>query len=235
MSNQRPALQNSAIVKDRDPALASFMSGTFLHMAAGLGITAAIAWMCSTDADLVRFLMQPGMRLGLFLGILALTFAMRWISTRAGSGVAALAYYAITAAFGLALCWIPTAYQGLDILRAFLMTTCGFLGLALYGYTTKRDLGPMGAFMMMGLFGIIIGGLVNLFLGSAPMAWALSVIGLLVFSGLTAYDVQKIKEMHNPADSPGEAAAKSIRGALELYLDFINLFLYVLRFVAGRR
>ena len=135
---------------------------------------------------------------------------------------------------GLSLSSIFLIYTGQSIVQTFFVTAASFGGLSLYGYTTKRDLSGMGSFLIMGLFGLIIASIVNIFLGSSALDFAISVIGVLIFAGLTAWDTQKIKEMYFEADGAEVAGRKAIMGALTLYLDFINLFLFMLRFLGNR-
>ena len=138
---------------------------------------------------------------------------------------------------GLSIAWIFAAFTGVSIAQTFLATAAGFAGLSLWGYTTKRDLTGMGSFLMMGLIGLIVAMLINLFIASSALAFAISVIGILIFAGLTAYDTQRIKTEYlahaNAMDS--EWLQKSaIMGALNLYLDFINLFMFLLSFLGNR-
>src|SRR5207248_2809184 len=136
---------------------------------------------------------------------------------------------------GPSLAGIFLVYTGVSIASTFFITAAMFLGTSLYGYTTGRDLSGMGSFMFMGLIGIIVAGLVNMFLASPALQFAISVIGVLVFTGLTAYDTQRIKEMYSANDDGTIAGKKAIMGALALYLDFLNLFLFMLQFMGQRR
>ncbi|HEX5935752.1 MAG TPA: Bax inhibitor-1/YccA family protein, partial [Pseudorhizobium sp.] len=135
---------------------------------------------------------------------------------------------------GLSLSTIFLAYTGASIASTFFASAAAFGALSLYGYTTKKDLSGMGSFLIMGLFGLIIASLVNIFLQSSAMGFAISVIGVLIFAGLTAYDTQKIKEMYFDGDDVVVAGRKAIMGALTLYLDFINLFMFLLQFLGNR-
>jgi FtsH-binding integral membrane protein len=126
-------------------------------------------------------------------------------------------------------------YTAASITRVFFIAAAMFGAVSLYGYTTQRDLSGMGSFMMMGLFGLIIASLVNIFLQSSGLQWALSIIGVIIFTGLTAWDTQKIKEFYDPMDDGTVAGRKAVMGALSLYLDFINIFLFLLRLVGDRR
>ena len=136
---------------------------------------------------------------------------------------------------GLSMSFIFVAYTGTNIARVFFITAGSFAGLSLYGYTTKRDLSPFASFLMVGLIGIILASLVNIFLHSTGLQFAVSVIGVLVFAGLTAYDTQSIKELYFAGDDAGVATRKSVMGALRLYLDFLNLFLMLLQLFGSNR
>ena len=136
---------------------------------------------------------------------------------------------------GLMLSSIFLQYTASSITRTFFISAASFGALSLYGYTTQRDLSPIGSFLIMGLFGLILAMLVNIFLGSQGLAFAISAIGVLIFAGLTAWDTQRIKEMYSVNDDGTVAGRKAVMGALSLYLDFINLFLFLLRFMGNRR
>src|SRR5262249_30944090 len=136
---------------------------------------------------------------------------------------------------GLSLASIFLVYTGASITRVFFISAAAFGALSLYGYTTQRDLTGVGSFMFMGLIGIIIASLVNIFLKATGLDWPISIIGVVVFAGLTAYDTQSIKEMYSPMDDGTVGGRKAVMGALRLYLDFINLFLMLLRLMGDRR
>ena len=136
---------------------------------------------------------------------------------------------------GLSLATIFLVYTGASIARVFFISAATFGAMSLYGYTTQRDLTGFGSFLFMGLIGIIIASLVNIFLHSSGLDWVISVVGVLVFTGLTAYDTQSIKEMYDANDDGTVAGRKAVMGALRLYLDFINLFLMLLRLFGDRR
>jgi len=136
---------------------------------------------------------------------------------------------------GLSLSYIFVLYTNASVARVFFITAGTFAGMSLYGYTTKRDLTSMGSFMVMGLFGLILAMLVNLFMQSAALYFAISLIGVVIFVGLTAWDTQKIKEMYSASDAADVSTKKAILGAFQLYLDFINLFVMLLRLMGSRR
>jgi FtsH-binding integral membrane protein len=145
-----------------------------------------------------------------------------------------MTFWAFAALMGLSLASIFLVFTGESIVRVFFITAASFGGLSLWGYTTKRDLTGMGSFLFMGLIGLIIAMVVNIFLASSALQFAISAIGVLIFAGLTAYDTQKIKEMYWEGDDVLATGRKAIMGALRLYLDFINLFMFLLQFLGNR-
>jgi hypothetical protein len=150
------------------------------------------------------------------------------------ASTAQLTFWVFAAVMGLSLASIFLAFTGESVAKVFFITAGAFAGLSLLGYTTKKDLSGFGTFLFMGLIGIIIASVVNMFLASAAMQWIISVAGVLVFAGLTAYDTQQIKNMYNEADDGEVVKKKSIMGALRLYLDFLNMFLFLLQLFGNR-
>jgi hypothetical protein len=163
--------------------------------------------------------------------VLVMSFGQQRMSLPALTGT----FYAYSAAMGLSLSFIFAVYTGASIAQVFFISAAMFLGMSLYGYTTKADLSRFGSFLFMGLIGIVVASLVNIFFQSAALQFAVSVIGVLVFTGLTAWDTQQIKEMYWEGDSSVVAGKKSIMGALRLYLDFLNLFLMLMQLMGNRR
>jgi FtsH-binding integral membrane protein len=163
--------------------------------------------------------------------VLVLSFGIHKLSLFATQAL----FWLFAGTMGLSLASIFVIYTGESIARVFFITAASFGALSLYGYTTKRSLSGIGSFLIMGLFGIVIASLVNLFLKSSGLQFAISVIGVLVFAGLTAYDTQKIKEMYLETDYEETAGKKAIMGALALYLDFINLMIMLLHLLGQRR
>jgi FtsH-binding integral membrane protein len=139
------------------------------------------------------------------------------------------------AALGLMLSSVFLAYTGASVTRVFFISAASFGALSLYGYTTQRNLSAFGSFLVMGLFGIMIAMLVNIFLKSTGLDFVISGLGVLIFAGMTAWDTQRIKEMYDPMQDGTVAGRKAVMGALQLYLDFINLFMFLLRFLGDRR
>jgi uncharacterized protein len=231
-----------------DAGLRAYMLRVYNYMAAAVALTGVVAGLCfqnavvTNEAGAITGLTSFGqMILGgytpiiLMLATLGLVF---FISFRINTlqYTTALGLFMLYAGLlGAALTSIFVAYTGASIARVFFISAASFGALSLYGYTTQRDLSAMGSFLIMGLFGIIIASLVNIFLKSSGLDWAISVIGVGVFAGLTAYDTQRIKEMYDSMDDDGTIGRKAIMGALSLYLDFINLFLMLLRLVGDRR
>jgi FtsH-binding integral membrane protein len=171
----------------------------------------------------------------LFLGTLGLVFFMSFRINSLQPSTALMLFMVYAGLLGLMLSSVFLAYTGASITRTFFISAASFGALSLYGYSTQRDLSPVGSFLTMGLFGIILAIIVNMFLKSSGLDFAISVIGVLIFAGLTAWDTQRIKEMYSANDDGTIAGRKAVMGALALYLDFINLFLFLLRFLGDRR
>jgi FtsH-binding integral membrane protein len=171
----------------------------------------------------------------LFLGTLGLVFFLSFRVQSMQPSTAFGVFLLYAGLLGLMLMPIFIQYTGASIARTFFVSAASFGALSLYGYTTRRDLSPIGSFLIMGLFGIILASLVNIWLGSQGLAFVISIVGVLIFAGLTAWDTQRIKEMYSVQDDGTVAGRKAVMGALSLYLDFINLFLFLLRFMGDRR
>ena len=154
---------------------------------------------------------------------------------RLSVGTAQAIFWGYAALVGLSLSSIFLVYTGESVARVFFITAASFAGLSLFGYTTRRDLSAFGSFLIMGLFGLILASIVNIFLASSALQFAISVVGVLVFAGLTAYDTQRIKEMYFAGDDEATYGRKAIMGALTLYLDFINMFIMLLQLFGQNR
>lgn len=227
-----------------DAGLRAYMNKVYGLMSVGTLLTAAVSWAVGTSPALVGLMINPqtgGMNLlgwVAFLLPLAMAFGFGAVINRFSAPAAQLFFYAYAAAIGVQLSFIFLAYTGASIATTFLSTAVGFAGLSLYGYTTKRDLSAFGAFLNVGVWGILGALLINMFLQSPAIDFAVSVIGVLVFAGLTAWDTQAIKVnyLQNARAGNEEWLHKSaIMGALQLYMDFINMFLFLLRFMGDRR
>jgi uncharacterized protein len=217
-----------------DAGLRDYMLRIYNYMASGLaltGIVAYIAWQTGFYAALAQ---TPLIWVVVFAPLgFALFFGMKIHSMSATTAQAL--FWAFAALMGLSLSYIFLRYTGASIARVFFITAGTFAGMSLYGYTTKTDLSRFGSFLIMGLIGVVIASVVNIFLGSSALQFAISVIGVIVFIGLTAWDTQRIKEMYFEGDDEGTMGKKAIMGALTLYLDFINLFVMLLQLFGGRR
>jgi len=219
---------------------ARFMSRVYGWMTAGLCLTGAVAWNVAGNPQLVQTIF--GNRLlfwGLIIAQLGAVIALSALINRINGLTATLIYFLYAGLTGLTLSSIFLVFTGSSIAQVFGVTACGFAGLSGVGYVTKRDLGPVGSFCMMGLFGLVGFGLLSMFFPSLMgegASFVYSIVGIIVFAGLTAYDTQKIKAMNVPGSEGTDAGRKTaIFGALRLYLDFINLFLSLLRLMGRRR
>ena len=224
-----------------DEGLRSFLLRVYNYMAIGLAVTGVAAFgtaaMAVSNGQLTSFgyaLYASPLKWVVMLAPLGFVF---FLSARINSmsvSAAQLTFWAFAALMGLSLSSIFLVFTGESIARVFFLTAATFGAMSLYGYTTKRDLSGMGSFLFMGLIGIILASIVNIFIGSSAIQFAVSVIGVLIFTGLTAYDTQQIKEMYYVGDDGTVAGRKAISGALRLYLDFINLFMMLLQLFGNR-
>jgi FtsH-binding integral membrane protein len=230
-----------------DEGLRAYMLRVYNYMTLGLAITGAVAlgtFMAAVAVDPgtgARSLTQIGQLLYasplkwvVIFAPLALVFFLSFRIDRLSVGAAQALFWIYAALVGLSLSVIFLVFTGQSITRVFFITAASFGALSLYGYTTQRDLSGFGSFLLMGLVGIIIASLVNIFLASSMLQWIVSVVGVLVFAGLTAYDTQQIKEMYYVGDDGTVAGRKAVMGALRLYLDFINLFTMLLQLFGQR-
>jgi uncharacterized protein len=231
-----------------DQGLRSYMLRVYNYMGIGVAITGIVAYLVfamsvvqgadgaiSGLTPFGNFMFASAFRWVVIFAPLGLVF---FISARINSmsvAGAQLAFWLFAALMGASLASIFLVYTGASIAQMFFITAASFGALSLWGYTTNRDLSPWGSFLFMGLIGIIIAMLVNLFLVSSALQFAISVIGVLIFAGLTAYDTQQIKEMYYVGDDGSVAGRKAVMGALRLYLDFINLFMMLLSLFGNRR
>lgn len=223
--------------KARQEVSTIFLAKVFNWMAAGLALTGVIAWFTANSGLAMKIAASPAFII-LILAELGMVFYLSARIEKIQAGTATGLFLGYAVLNGLTLSTIFLAYTRASIGGTFLITSGMFGAMAVYGMVTKRDLSGMGSFMFMGLIGIIIASVVNMFLGSSTLYWAISGIGVIVFVGLTAYDVQKIKNMGEQGImGQGDDVVRkgAIIGALALYLDFINLFLMLLRFFGGGR
>jgi FtsH-binding integral membrane protein len=222
-----------------DAGLRSHMLSVYNYMASGVLLTGVVALLFSRggiESPAAQVFINGGILAWvIMLSPLALVMIMSFGINRLSTGAAQALYWAYATLMGLSLSTIFLVYTEGSIAQTFFATAAAFLGLSLWGYTTKKDLSGMGTFLLMGLVGLVVAMIVNMFMKSSALDLAISAIGVLIFAGLTAYDTQKIKSLYFVVQGSGEAVAKSaIMGALTLYLDFINLFLFLLRFMGSR-
>jgi uncharacterized protein len=216
-----------------DAGLRAHMLHVYNNMAAGVGLTALVAWLTYqlTGPELLQ---SPLMWVFILAPLALVFFISARINTLSVSAARSL-FFLYAALVGVSLSTLFHIYTNSSITRVFFITAAMFGALSLFGYTTRRDLSGFGTFLFMGLIGIIIASLVNMFLRSTELDWLVSVVGVGVFAGLTAYDTQRIKAMYDRNDDATSAGRKAVIGALSLYLNFINLFMMLLRFAGNRR
>ena len=222
-----------------DEGLRAYMLRVYNYMAVALVETGLIAygvsaWLASQGPDAIRAFYGSPLMWIVVLAPLGIVFYLSARINRMAFNTAQVWFWVFAGVMGLSLSSLFFVYTGASIAKVFFITAASFGSLSLYGYTTKRDISGWGSFLFIGLIGIIIASIVNIFLNSGALGFAVSVIGVLIFAGLTAYDTQRIKEMYMVSDSGEIAGKKAIMGALALYLDFINLFIMLLRLLGNR-
>ncbi|MCM2475334.1 Bax inhibitor-1/YccA family protein [Rhizobium sp. CG5] len=237
----RMAQNNAQSATMIDEGLRAYMLKVYNLMALGLvitGIASYLSFQFAVDnGQLTAFgqaIYASPLKWLVILAPVGMVFFLSFRIEKMSVSAAQTTFWVYAALMGLSLSSIFLIYTGQSIVQTFFVTAASFGALSLYGYTTKKSLSAMGSFLIMGLFGLIIASIVNIFLASSALEFAISAIGVLIFAGLTAYDTQRIKESYFEADSQDGASRKAIMGALTLYLDFINLFLFMLRFLGNR-
>jgi FtsH-binding integral membrane protein len=227
-----------------DAGLRSYMLSVYNYMASGVLLTGILALVMVWSGAVESLIsIRPGGRIGLSalgwivsLAPLGLVFWLSFGINRMSASTAKAIFWAYAALVGASLSTLLLVYTGSSVAQTFFATAAAFGSLSLWGYTTKRDLSGWGSFLLIGLVGLIVASIINAIWYSGPMGLAISVIGVLIFAGLTAYDTQKIKSMYFVVGGTGEVSQKTaVMGALTLYLDFINMFLFLLRLFGGRR
>jgi len=219
-----------------DLGLRQYMLRVYNYMASGLVVTGAVAWL-AVDLGIYQEIARTPLIWLVMFAPLIMVFIFAAGIQRMSFGAAQALFWVFSSVMGLSLGYIFLRYTTTSIATTFFITASMFAAMSLWGYTTKADLTKMGSFMMMGLFGIIIASLVNLFLGSPAIYFGISIIGVVVFTGLTAWDTQRIaQQYYAPAVGSGDMVGKgALMGALQLYLDFLNLFLMLLRLFGNTR
>ncbi len=232
--NLRTAQTQAGTGVDIDAGLRAYMLGVYNYMCVGLALTGAVAFAVSTSEPLLQAIYGTPLKWVVMFAPLAFVFIFSARLHAMSASAAQTCFWAFACLMGLSLAYIFVAFTGESIARTFFVTAGAFAGLSLYGYTTKRDLAPMGAFLIMGVIGILLASIVNIFLASSGLHFVITVLGVLLFSALTAFDTQQIKATYFEGDSAELARKKSVSGALRLYLDFINLFMFLLQFLGNR-
>ena len=246
LGRAKEAAQQSTAVTDE--GLRAYMLKVYNYMATGIlmtGIIALITFKMSVVTDssgsivgltqVGNAIYMSGLKWLVMLAPLGIVFYMSFGINKMSAAKAQTTFWIFAALMGLSLSSILLVYTGMSITRVFFICSATFRAMSIYGYTTKRDLTKLGSFLMMGLIGIIIASIVNIFMKSSMMYFVISILGVLIFVGLTAYDTQKIKNMYAASDTGELMGKKAVMGALTLYLDFINLFIMLLRLFGQRR
>ena len=247
-NKQTTSVRSSTSEAIIDQGLRAYMLKVYNYMASGVLLTGFIALaffkmavVSGNEGQIIGLtnfgntIYASGLKWVIMLAPLAVVFYMSFGIAKMSAAKAQTTFWIFAALMGASLSSIFLLYTGASITRVFFITAGTFGAMSIYGYTTKRDLTKLGSFLMMGLFGIIIASLVNLFMKSTMMYFVISILGVLIFVGLTAYDTQKIKNMYSASDTVEVSGKKAIMGALTLYLDFINLFIMLLRLFGQRR
>lgn len=217
-----------------DEGLRAYMLKVYNYMASGVLLTGIVAMLVGSSPTMLNAIFNSGLHWIVALAPLAFVMVMSFGVHKMKSSTLQMIFWAFAATMGVSMAWIFAAYTGTSIARTFFITAASFGALSLYGYTTKKNLSGMGTFLFMGLIGLIIASIVNIFMASSMLQFVISVAGVLIFAGLTAYDTQRIKQSYYMM-ATGEAVAKgAIMGAVNLYLDFVNLFMFLLQFLGNR-
>ena len=217
----------------RDAGLRSYMLSVYNYMASGVLLTGIVALLFANSGLAEQVLSTP-LRWVIMFAPLAFVMVMSFGINRISTPTLQMLFWAFATVMGLSMSSIFLVFTGVSIAQTFFAVAVGFLGLSLYGYTTKKDLSGFGTFLIMGVIGLLVAMVINLFLQSPAMTMAISAIGVLLFAGLTAYDTQKIKSMYAYVAGTDMMGKVVIMGALNLYLDFINMFTFLLNFMGSR-
>jgi len=234
-SDRRYMSQTQADAALIDVGLRQYMLRVYNYMAAGLALTGVVAFVVASSPEALQLIFGTPLKWVILLAPLGLAFYMGARIQSMSVGTAQGVFWAFATLIGLMMSSYLVLYTGVSVARVFFITAASFAGLSLYGYTTKRSLSGFGSFLVMGLWGLIIAGFVNMFLHSAALYFVTSAVGVLIFAGLTAYDTQRIKEMYWEGHDGETSSKMAIMGALNLYLDFVNLFIFMLQFLGVRR
>jgi uncharacterized protein len=218
-----------------DAGLRSYMLSVYNYMASGVLLTGIVAIAFAMSGMAAQVFFGGGiLRWVIIFAPLLMVFALSFGANRMSTGTAQMFYWAFAVVMGLSMSVIPLIYSGTSIAAVFFATSAAFVSLSLYGYTTKKDLSAFGTFLIMGVVGLIVAMIANIFIRSDTMSMVISFIGVLLFAGLTVYDTQKIKEIYFHVAGTEMMGKTAILGALTLYLDFINMFTFLLQLVGSR-
>ncbi|WP_416899874.1 MAG: Bax inhibitor-1 family protein [Minwuia sp.] len=217
-----------------DAGLRKYMLGVYNYMASGLLVSAIVALLVSSSPAAMQTIFGSGLAYVVMFAPLGIILIMSFAQSKLSTGAVQGLYWLLVATMGVSFSTIFLVYGLGDIVRVFFITAAAFAGLSLYGYTTKRNLSGMGSFLVMGLIGLIIASIVNIFLVSSMMQFVISVLGVLIFAGLTAFDTQRIKSTYIAYRMEGDIATRSaVMDAMGLYLNFVNMFMFMLHLFGG--
>ncbi len=231
-----PVIQRAgtAARADIDEGLRAFMLKIYNYMCLALGVTGAVAMFTASSETMMQAIFTTPLAYVVMFSPLAFILVLSFGINKLSTGAVQAIFWAFAATMGLSMASIFMVYTDASIAKVFFITASVFAAMSLYGYTTKRSLAAMGAFMFMGLIGIIIAMVVNMFMQSSGLEFAISILGVLIFTGLTAWDTQKLKMIYIQSDGTAATEKTAIYGALTLYLDFINLFYFLLMLLGNR-
>ncbi len=220
-----------------DEGLRAHMNAVYGLMSVGMAVTGLVAWFVGNNDALLATFFTGAVRWVVMFAPLIFVFAFGAMVNRVSAGTARMMFLAFSALMGLSLAWIFAVFTNFSIAQTFFVTAIAFASLSIWGYTTKKDISGWGSFLIMGVVGLIVASIINIFLGSPAIMFAISIIGLLVFAGLTAYDTQRIKNTYLAMAHHGQTEwleKSAIMGALSLYLDFVNMFMFLLNFMGAQ-
>lgn len=221
-----------------DEGLRAHMNKIYALMSVAMLVTGAVAYLVGTNDALLNAIFATPLKWVVMFAPLVVVFAFGAMINRLSVGAAQMVFYGFAGLMGLSISFIFAVYTAMSIAQTFFITAIAFAGLSLYGYTTKRDLSAMGRFLIMGVIGLIVASIVNIFLGSPAIQFAVSVLGVLIFAGLTAYDTQRIKTTYLQMAQGGQSEwieKSAIMGALSLYINFLNMFMFLLQLFGNRQ
>ena len=220
-----------------DEGLKKHMSRTYSLMAIAMLITGGVAYIVGNNIAMLSVIFGSPLKWVVMFAPLAVVFGLSASINRLSAATAQLVFWLFSALMGLSISYIFAVYTGMSIAQTFLVTAIAFSGLSIWGYTTKKDISAWGSFLMMGVIGLIVASVVNIFMASPAIQFAVSSLGVLIFAGLTAYDTQRIKNDYIQMSRMGNAewlAKSAIMGALSLYINFLNMFMFLLQFMGNR-